>query len=431
MLLFCNKLPFFKEMSSIYRSKTCLQPIYDQSPITNQGPKNVEEKEEAREDTKDKYEKTTVSSSDENTNGSSFQERLNVNDFLTMMGPTKRKQTIGNITENEFVSEETSIKRNSNNNSYYNRIAKNTKTKAKKKRKKRKRITMPKSYCITPPVSNEVNDAVENLVSYCGPCKYDLRTRSKHLLNRSSGVSSIENDLAVNQMKYGLEDNLSGKDYIGCWNSKLEKVEIIPVVSHREILSNMSQEMNRDQVSPERDVIQSSHQNYVQNHLEKIKNSDKTISNESSQVATCLTSHKEIGGDNSEKEVVAEGSQNDVISQDSVRQGLITEEQTKVLREEYADHVLEQTSQENVIDQVAQKEFFDRMSVEEIADLNSKKDIVKENIIVKEEIKHTSAVTAEKQLRSTKVDLIVDFIREKVVPTINMTPVRKIAVSIF
>ena len=425
-------------MSSYYRSKNCLQPVYGQSPVTNQSPKNVEEKEEAKEDAKDKYENTTVASSDANTNGSSFRERLNINDFLTMLSPTTRKQTIGNITEKEVVSEETSIKRNANNDSYYNRIAKNTKTKAKKKRKKRKRITMPKSYCITPPVSNEVNDAVENFLSYCGPCKYDLRTRSKHLLNRSSDASSIENDLAVNQMKYGLEDNLSGKDCLGSRNSKLEKVEIIPVVSHGEILSNMSQEMKGEQVSQERYVVQSSHQNYIQNHVEKIKNSDKTMSNESSQVAIlCQASHEEIGGENSEREVVVEGFQKNGISQDSVSQSSMTDEQTKVLREEYTHHVLEQTSQKNVTDQVAQKEFFDRMSVEEIADLNSKKEIDKENIIVEEEIKHaeflygTSAVTAEKQLRSTKVDLMVDFIREKVVPTINMTPVRKITVSIF
>lgn len=423
MLLFYNKLPFFKEMGSIYRSKNCLQPIYEQIPIPNQGTKIVVE-EEVREDCKDKYEKTTVSLSDENTNGSSFQERINVNDFLTMLGPAKRKQTIGNITEIEVASEETSTKRNSNNNSYYNRIAKNTKTKAKKKRKKRKRITMPKSYCITPPVSNEVNDAVENLVSYCGPCRYDLRTRSKHLLNRSANVSSIENDLEVNQLKCVLEDNLSGNDDFGCRNSKLEKVEILPVVSH---------EMNRDQVSQERYTVQSSHQNYVQNHLEKIENTDKTMSNESSQVATlCQASYEEIGGEKSEKGVVVEGSQKNVITQDSVRQGSITEEQTKVLREENTDHVSEQTSQE-----VAQKEFFDRMSVEGIADLNSKKEIDKENIIVKEEIKDaeflydTSSVTAEKQLRSTKVDSIIDFIREKVVPTINMTPARKITVSMF
>ena len=162
------------------------------------------------------------------------------------------------------------------------------------------------------------------------------------------------------------------------------------------------------------------------------------MSNESSQVAIlCQASHEEIGGENSEREVVVEGFQKNGISQDSVSQSSMTDEQTKVLREEYTHHVLEQTSQKNVTDQVAQKEFFDRMSVEEIADLNSKKEIDKENIIVEEEIKHaeflygTSAVTAEKQLRSTKVDLMVDFIREKVVPTINMTPVRKITVSIF
>ena len=191
--------------------------------------------------------------------------------------------------------------------------------------------------------------------------------------------------------------------------------------------------MNRDQVSQERYTVQSSHQNYVQNHLEKIENTDKTMSNESSQVATlCQASYEEIGGEKSEKGVVVEGSQKNVITQDSVRQGSITEEQTKVLREENIDHVSEQTSQE-----VAQKEFFDRMSVEGIADLNSKKEIDKENIIVKEEIKDaeflydTSSVTAEKQLRSTKVDSIIDFIREKVVPTINMTPARKITVSMF